>query len=108
MIFDIYIEFDFKKTEVSNSEISFKSEEIYKNIIGKETTIVLKNGYVNSLNRNDFNDSFSESNETILWVFGETFSNNTFYKERKIKPHKINATDILALYTELNSVLQST
>ena len=102
MIYDIYIEFDFKKTRVSNSEISFKSEEIYKNIIGKETTIPLNNGYVNSLNRDDFDDSFSESNETILWVFGETFSNNKFCEERKIKPHKINASNILELYTELN------
>ena len=101
MIFDIYIQFDFEKTDVPNSEVSFKSEEIYKNIIGKETTILLKNGYVNSLNRNDFNDSFSESNETMLWVFGETFSNNKFYEDRKIKPHKINASDILELYAEL-------
>ena len=88
MIFDIYIQFDFEKTDVPNSEVSFKSEEIYKNIIGKETTILLKNGYVNSLNRNDFNDSFSESNETMLWFLVKLFQITSFMKIGKLNPIK--------------------
>ena len=79
MIFDLFFEFSFKN-DCSDppSYVSFKEEVHYAGIKSAENCVRFKNGYCTTLNRRNFQDSFTRAGSNYLWIYGYVYTNKRF------------------------------
>ena len=80
---------------------------MYLNIKGNEISNHIENGFYSCLHRSDYRNSFAETEELKLWIFGSVFSNRNFALQTEGQPHRIYASELLLLYLDNEGKLTS-
>ena len=96
MIFDFYLSYVFDPDLKNHIKVlKFKDDNIYGSINGIETSACLRLGYVSSIYRRSYNDSYSENEHNKLWIFGYVFSTEDYALSLNRLPFKLTASGIL-------------
>jgi hypothetical protein len=102
-MFDIFLSFDFRKSNREKSTVlRFSEIPVYKEIKYNEATFNFPNGYATYLERNNTDKNYLKRDRVHYFIYGSLFTNKKYQNLKTLAPHKVTPEELAALYIEFD------